>query len=51
MKLFFKNELEKYLEDYKVPAFNNNYISKRKNLLEVYFFNKELTINELKWIV
>lgn len=33
-----KNELEKYLEDYKVPSFNNNYISKRKKIFRWFGF-------------
>ncbi len=33
-----KNELEKYLEDYKVPSFNNNYISKRKKIFRLFGF-------------
>ena len=50
IKLFPKDELGVFLEEYKVPNFNKDYIAKRKNLIEFYFFDKELTIKELKWI-
>ena len=51
LNIFKKEELEKLIENYKVPNFNKNYISRRKNLAEVYFLNKPLLIDELKWIV
>ena len=51
LKLFEIKELEKLVEDYYVPAFNKEYIFRRKNLAEVYFLNKPLLINELKWII
>ncbi|MCK9257708.1 MAG: hypothetical protein M0P02_06515 [Sulfurospirillaceae bacterium] len=50
MKFFKKQELAKFLDEYKVPSYNSDYMARRKNLIEVYFFDKPLTINELKWI-
>ncbi len=50
IKIFDTKELGSLLQDYKVPRFNGDYIAKRVNLIEVYFFDKPLTINELKWI-
>ncbi len=48
--LFKKDELEKLLENFKIPRFNKEYIAKRKNMVEVYFFDKPLEVDELKWI-
>jgi hypothetical protein len=50
LKIFDNNTLKILIENYKVPTFNNAYISKRKNMAEVYFLNKPVTINELKWV-
>jgi hypothetical protein len=50
LKIFELNDLEKYLENYKLPQFNSNYAFRRKNLAEVYFFDKPLLIDELKWV-
>jgi len=33
-----------------ISQFNRAHILRRKNLVEVYFFNKELQIDELKWV-
>ncbi len=49
MELFDKTMLQTLLDDYKVPYFNKEYIGRRKNMLEYYFFNKPLEIDELKW--
>ena len=49
LKGFDKNELLNFLDNYKVPSFNDEYISRRKNLVEVYFFDKPLLIEDLKW--
>jgi hypothetical protein len=49
LKLFKKDELKSMLEKFKVPRFNHEYIFRRKNISEVYFFNKPLEIDELKW--
>lgn len=51
MEIFDKNQLKRFIENYKVPSFNREYIFRRKNMLEVYFFDKPLLIDELKWTV
>lgn len=51
LKLFKKDELKIIMQEYKVPAFNHDYIFRRKNIAEVYLFNSPLLIDELKWIV
>ncbi|MCP5510820.1 MAG: hypothetical protein H7A24_03020 [Leptospiraceae bacterium] len=50
LKGFDKEELSHFLNHYLVPSFNADYISRRKNLVEVFFFDKPLLIEELKWI-
>lgn len=50
MAIFDKDQLAVLLENYKVPKFNEKYAFRRKNMLEVYFFNKPLLIDELKWV-
>ncbi|MDQ1340305.1 MAG: hypothetical protein QG567_1462 [Campylobacterota bacterium] len=50
LQIFDKKELEKLLENYNIPKFNSDHAFKRKNMAEVYFFDKPLLINELKWI-
>ncbi len=50
LKIFKPNVLKELLENYKVPAFNHDYIFRRKNIAEVYFFDKPLLIEELKWV-
>ncbi len=49
MALFDKEDLRKMLESYVPPAFNGEYIQRRKNIIEYYFFNTPLEIDELKW--
>lgn len=49
MHIFDLNEIEKYLKNIKVNNFNKDFIFRRKNMLEFYFFNKPLLIEELKW--
>ena len=51
LKLFKKNQLKVTMKEYKVPVFNYDYIFRRKNIAEVYFFDAPLLINELKWII
>ena len=48
--LFKKDELKVLLENFNVPRFNKEYIARRKNMVEVYFFDAPLTIDELRWI-
>ena len=50
LSLFEKSDLKKMLEKFKIPRFNHDFASRRKNMAEVYFFDKPLTIDELKWI-
>ena len=50
LQLFDKNQLALLIENYKLPKFNADYAFRRKNMVEVYFFNKPLLIDELKWV-
>ena len=45
-----KDILLDLLTNYKVPTFNHDYIFRRKNISEVYFFDKPLLVDELKWV-
>lgn len=51
LSIFQRNELRVLLEKFKVPEFNYDYVFRRKNIAEVYFFDEPLLIDELKWIV
>lgn len=51
LKIFDRKVLQELLENYEVPRFNKDWTFKRKNMVEVYFFNKEVLVNELKWLV
>jgi len=50
LKIFNLDDLKKLIQEYKIPQFNYKYAFKRKNIAEVYFLNKEVLVNELKWI-
>lgn len=50
LSLFNRIELCELLKKYKVSTFNREYISRRKNIAEFYFFNDPLNIDELKWL-
>ena len=50
LEIFEKDRLETLLENYKVPRFNADFAFRRKNMAEVYFFDKPLLIDELKWV-
>jgi len=50
LKIFESSELKRMIEEFKVPKFNHDYIFRRHNIVEVYFLNKPLLINELKWV-
>jgi len=50
LAIFDKGQLAHLLENYKIPSFNYDYTFKRKNMAEVYFLDKPLLIDELKWI-
>jgi len=51
LKIFNLKDIKRFLQEYKVPRFNGEYALRRKNLAEVYFFDKPLLIDELKWVV
>ena len=50
LNLFEKQELKTMLENFRVPKFNHEYIFRRHNIAEVYFLDKPLLIDELKWV-
>ena len=50
LKIFKVEILRNLILNYRVPNFNSEYISKRKNMAEVYFLNKDAVVDELKWI-
>jgi len=50
LKIFDRDTLYKLLENYDVPQFNYVHAFKRKNMAEIYFFNKPVLVNELKWV-
>ncbi len=50
LKIFKKDDLIDLINSYKVPKFNHDYIFRRKNMAEVYFLDKPLLVDELKWI-
>ena len=50
LKNFNKAELQILTDNIKTPHFNKVHTLRRKNLVEVYFFDKELKIDELKWV-
>lgn len=51
LKMFDSRQLKALIEGYQVPSFNYEYAFKRKNMAEVYFLNKPLVVDELRWIV
>ena len=51
LAIFEVKQLSKLTDNYKVPKFNADFAFRRKNLAEVYFFDKPLLIDELKWVV
>jgi len=51
LKIFDLKDIKRFLQEYKVPRFNGEYAFRRKNLAKVYFFDKPLLIDELKWVV
>jgi len=50
LSIFETKQLAQLMDNYKVPRFNADYAFRRKNLAEVYFFDKPLLIDELKWV-
>jgi len=51
LSIFAKDDLRILLKKLEIPRFNSDYIKRRKNLVEVNFFNADLLIDELKWVV
>jgi hypothetical protein len=51
MELFDFKDLQMLVENYQVPRFNYDYLSRRKNIVEYYFFDKPLEVQELKWMI
>jgi len=51
LKIFKKDDLKILIEKFEVPDFNYDYIFRRKNIAEVYFLDKPLLIEELKWVI
>jgi hypothetical protein len=49
LRLFSPTDLHTFLEDYSPPSFNYDHAFRRKNLAEVFFFDKKLEIRELQW--
>lgn len=49
LQLFDRDDLQLLLEEYQPPKFNNEHAFRRKNIAEVFFFDKELKIGELQW--
>ena len=49
LEFFDRGDLQILLDNYKIPHFNSEYIFRRKNIAEVYFFNKSLQVEELQW--
>jgi hypothetical protein len=50
MKIFDKSDLEMLIESYTLPTIKQDYMARRLNIVEYYFLDKPLTINELKWV-
>ena len=50
LKIFKTEDLMPLVEAFKVPKFNYDYIFRRKNIVEVFFFGRPLRIDELKWL-
>ena len=50
MKIFDKSDLNMLIDSYNIPTFKHIYIARRINILEYYFLDRPLTIDELKWV-
>jgi len=50
LKIFNQDDLKVLIEEFRVPQFNHDHIFRRHNIVEVYFLDKPLLIDELKWI-
>jgi len=51
IKIFEESDLKRLIESYILPSFKHDYMARRLNIVEYYFLDKPLTINELKWVV
>lgn len=49
LQLFDRDDLAILVEEYRLPEFNRDFVFRRKNIVEFFFFNKEMKIEELKW--
>ncbi|RKX72750.1 MAG: hypothetical protein DRP60_13220 [Spirochaetes bacterium] len=49
LQLFPELQLKIMLENFTVPQFKHEYLYRRKNIAEAFFFDKNLEIDELKW--
>ncbi len=50
MQLFDRDDLKKLTDAYKIPTFNREHIRKRHNIVQYFFFDEPLQIDELKWV-
>ncbi len=50
LEIFKKDDLKILIAEFKVSNFNYDYIFRRKNIAEVYFLDKELLVDELRWV-
>jgi hypothetical protein len=50
MKIFDTEDLKSLIESYTLPTFKHEYMARRLNIVEYYFLDTPLTINELKWV-
>ena len=50
MKIFNESDLKSLIESYKIPTFKHEYMARRFNIVEYYFLDNPLTVNELKWV-
>lgn len=49
LQLFSLKDLEVFLQTYNIPKFNYEFVFRRKNMAESFFFGKPLLVEELKW--
>lgn len=49
LQIFKKNDLIELIKNYKIPSFNYDFVFMRKNIVEAYYLDKPLLVDELKW--
>ncbi len=49
LKIFSQEDLQSLVDAYSVPDFNHEFLCRRKNIVEFYFFNKKLMLEDLQW--